>query len=174
MRQDEPVSDARDHGSRPEDRPVDPDAVRRLERLPDLTSPSSASRDVARRARPTTRNNLVTTAGVVLFVVGAFVAVASVLAIAPSDGLDLLGIELDGGEAAAVFLVIAAIYAVTGSLVLLRWPIARPLGIAVGILALAIGLVQLPSAGVNGIPTIGVAGFVIYALAVGGSDFRRR
>jgi len=166
-----------DRGARPEDRPVDPDAVRRLERLPDLKGDASGpgAPAVPRATRPVGgRNNLVTTAGAVLVVVGAFVAIASVLAVAPSDGLDLLGIELSGGAAATVFLVLAAIYVLTGILVLLRWPIARPLGVVVGILALAIGLAQLPSAGINGIPTVGVAAFVLYALGIGGNDFRRR
>ena len=164
-----------DGGARPEDRPVDPEAVRRLEQIPDLSAPAAAGSPVAPRpARPVRgRNSLVTTAGAVLVVVGAFVAIASVLAVAPSDGLDLLGLELSGGAAATVFLVLAAIYALTGILVLLRRPIARPLGFVVGVLALLIGLAQLPSAGINGIPTIGVAAFVLYALGVGGNDFRR-
>ena len=166
-----------DRGARPEDRPIDPDAVRRLERLPDPTAPGgpgSGPPIPPRLARPgPVRNNLVTTAGAVLVVVGAFGALASVLAVAPSDGLRLLGADLDGETAASVFLVLAAVYALAGILVLTRRPIGRPLGFAVGVLALVIGLAQLPSAGINGIPTLGVAAFVIYALAVGGSDFRR-
>jgi hypothetical protein len=168
----------REPGQRPEDRPVDPDAVRRLERLPDpaaeATAPTAAARNVPRPARPAGRNNLVTTAGAVLVAVGGFVAMASVLVIAPSAGLDMAGIQLDGRQAAAVFLAIAAIYAVTGLLVMVRWPIARPLGLGVAVLALAIGLVQLPSAGIDGIPTIAVAAFVLYALGLGGNDFRGR
>lgn len=172
-----------DRRARPEDRPVDPEAVRRLEQLPDLTAPSAAGRGtsgtvgsgmVPRDLRPVrTRNSLVTTAGAVLVVVGAFVAIASVLAVAPSDGLDLLGVQLDGGQAAAVFLTLAAIYGVTGALVLARLPIGRPIGFVVGALALVIGIAQLPSAGLNGIPTVGVAAFVLFALGVGGNDFRR-
>lgn len=178
-----------DRRARPEDRPVDPEAVRRLEQLPDLTAPSAAGSGTSRTAgsgptgpgmvrrdlRPVrTRNSLVTTAGAVLVVVGAFVAIASVLAVAPSDGLDLLGVELDGGQAAAVFLTLAAIYGVTGALVLARLPIGRPIGFVVGVLALVIGVAQLPAAGLNGIPTVGVAAFVLFALGVGGNDFRRR
>jgi hypothetical protein len=101
------------------------------------------------------------------------VAVVSVLAIAPSDGLDLLGTDLDGGTAATVFVVLGAVYALAGVLVLLRRPIGRPLGLVVGVLALVTGFVQLPTAGINGVPTLGVAVFVLYALAIGGNDFRR-
>jgi hypothetical protein len=181
MGQDDVVSDpSGDRGTRPEDRPVDPDAVRRLEQIPDIATSEPTGRAAGRGptrpalGRPVrARNNLVTTAGVVLVVVGAFVALAAVLAVAPSDGLELLGADLDGGTAAAVFLGLAALYAVTGLLVALRRPIGRPLGFVVGVLALLIGLAQLPSAGVNGIPTIGVAAFVLYALAIGGNDFRR-
>ena len=181
MGQDDVVSDVPgDRGTRPEDRPVDPEAVRRLEQIPDLsTSDAPGSAPGRASVRPTlgrpvrARNNLVTTAGVVLVVVGAFVALAAVLAVAPSDGLELLGVDLDGGTAAAVFLGLAALYAVTGVLVALRRPIGRPLGFVVGVLAFLIGLAQLPSAGINGIPTIGVAAFVLYALAIGGNDFRR-
>ena len=170
----------RDRGTRPEDRPIDPDAVRRLEQIPDLSTSDPAGPASGRAplgpafGRPArARNNLVTTAGVVLVVVGAFVALAAVLAVAPSDGLELFGVDLDGGTAAAVFLGLASLYAVTGVLVALRRPIGRPLGFVVGALAFLIGLAQLPSAGINGIPTIGVAAFVLYALAIGGNDFRR-
>jgi hypothetical protein len=181
MGQDDSVTDPPgDRGTRPEDRPVDPDAVRRLEQIPDLATsdPTGAApgRAAVRPAfgRPVpARNNLVTTAGVVLVMVGAFVALAAVLAVAPSEGLDLFGADLDGGTAAAVFLGLAALYVATGLLVALRRPIGRPLGFAVGALAFLIGLAQLPSAGINGIPTIGVAAFVLYALAIGGNDFRR-
>ncbi|HSL11098.1 MAG TPA: hypothetical protein VLA82_07265 [Actinomycetota bacterium] len=114
-----------------------------------------------------------TAAGVVLVLVGAFVAVASVLAVAPSDGMDLLGVDLTGGTAATLFLVLAAVYALTGLLIVLRRPVGRPIGFVVGVVALLIGLAQMPSAGVNGIPTVGVAVFVLYALAIGGNDFRR-
>lgn len=165
-------------GARPEDRPVDPDAVRRLERLPDPDATGGSapgSPTPPRLARPVGgRNNLVTTAGIVLVVVGAFVALASVLAVAPSDGLELFGADLDGDTAAAVFLALAAIYALAGILVLTRRPMGRPLGLVVGVIALVIGFAQLPSAGVNGIPTVGVAAFVLYALGIGGNDFRRR
>ena len=171
------MTEPSERGARPEDRPVDPDAVRRLEQLPEEAvggSPRARDPMAPRVARPVGgRDTLVTTAGAVLVVVGAFVAIAAVLAVAPSDGLDLFGIEMDGGTAAGVFLTLATIYALTGMLVLLRRPLGRPLGLAVGVLALIIGLAQLPSAGVNGIPTIGVAAFVLYALALGGNDFRR-
>jgi hypothetical protein len=178
MRQDDGMADPPpDRGARPEDRPIDPEAVRRLEQIPDPTTdePAAGSSVPPRLARPVpTRNTLVTTAGVVLVVVGAFVAIASVLAIAPSDGLELLGVDLDGGSAATVFLVLAAVYAITGILVLTRRPIGRPLGVLVGVLALVSGLAQLPATGVSGIPTVGVAAFVLYALGIGGNDFRRR
>lgn len=174
------MNDPSGRAPRPEDRPVDPDAVRRLERLPDVTAPGSrAARSPRTASGPTfarpaaTRNNLVTAAGVVLVLVGAFVAVASVLAVAPSDGMDLLGVDLTGGTAATLFLVLAAVYALTGLLIVLRRPVGRPIGFVVGVVALLIGLAQMPSAGVNGIPTVGVAVFVLYALAIGGNDFRR-
>jgi hypothetical protein len=179
MGEDEPMSEPSGGGPRPEDRPVDPDAVRRLEQLPDLPQPTTAragSRPTSSPAfaRPAPgRNNLVTTAGIALVLVGAFVAVASVLVVAPSDGMELVGIDLTGGAAATAFLVLAGTYAITGVLIVLRRPMGRGLGFVVGALALLIGLAQLPSAGVNGIPTVGVAVFVLYALAIGGNDFRR-
>ena len=170
--------------TRPEDRPVDPEAVARLERLADpAAAPEQApGRGAAGagpllgprpRSRPGTRSNLVTTAGAILLVLGIFVATVAVLVVRASDGLTLVGIDLDGSAAAALFVVLAIVYAVAGVLVLLRVPAGRPLGLAVGALALLIGLAQLPSAGLNGIPTVGVAGFILYALGVGGSDFRR-
>jgi hypothetical protein len=58
--------------------------------------------------------------------------------------------------------------------VLARRPLGRPLGFAVGLLGLVVGLSQLPSSGVNGIPTVGLAVFILYALGIGGAEFRRR
>ncbi len=170
--------------TRPEDRPIDPEAVARLERLADpAAAPGQAPGGGAAgagpllgprpRSRPGTRSNLVTTAGAILLVLGIFVATVAVLVVRASDGLTLVGIDLSGSAAAALFVVLAIVYAVAGVLVLLRVPAGRPLGLAVGALALLIGLAQLPSAGFNGIPTVGVAGFILYALGVGGSDFRR-
>ncbi len=46
-------------------------------------------------------------------------------------------------------------------------------GALAGVLALVVGFAQLGSAGANGIPTVVVAAFIVYALGVGGSDFRR-
>ncbi|GIU97936.1 MAG: hypothetical protein KatS3mg013_1739 [Actinomycetota bacterium] len=156
--------------ARPEDRPIDPDAVARLERLP---APGGASpRPLL--ARPAARSPLVTTAGAVLVVVGLFVGVVAVAAVRPSDGLDLLGVRLSGPAAAGAFLGVAAVEATVGALVLARRPLGRPLGFAVGLLGLVVGLSQLPSSGVNGIPTVGLAVFILYALGIGGAEFRRR
>jgi hypothetical protein len=159
--------------ARPEDRPIDPEAVARFERLP---APDTAGGAV--RARPLlaprpVRNNLVTTAGGILVALGLAVGVAAVGLIAPSDGLDVSGIELSSAAATGVFLGLGVVYALVGVLVLLRIPAARPLGIVVGVLALVVGFAQLGSAGANGIPTVVVAAFIVYALGVGGSDFRR-
>jgi len=149
-------------GARPEDRPVDPDAVARFERLD--PGAERLRMPVPKAAARPARNNLVTTAGVILVVLGVFVATATVLLVLPSD---------DSASTVALYLALAALYAIVGVLVLRRVRAGRMLGFGVGALAMAVGLVQLPSAGLNGVPTVVVAGFIIYALAIGGHDFRR-
>lgn len=149
-------------GARPEDRPVDPDAVARFERLD--PGADRLRMPVPKAAARRSRNNLVTTAGIILVVLGVFVATATVFLVLPSE---------DAGAVVALYLALAALYAIVGLLVLRRLPAGRVLGFGVGALALVVGLVQLPSAGLNGVPTVVVAGFIIYALAIGGHDFRR-
>lgn len=160
----------REPGGRPEDRPVDPDAVARLERL-GATPRSAAAAPLVRPRAP--RSNLVTTAGAILFVLGLFVGAVAILFIAPGEGMELLGAALSASTALIVFLALAALYLLTGVLVLVRHPIGRPLGMVIGVLGLLIGIAQLSSSGLNAIPTVVVGAFLIYALAVAGAEFRR-
>jgi len=159
--------------ARPEDRPIDPEAVARFERLPAPDTAGGVARPRPLVAPRPVRSNLVTTAGGILVALGLAVGVAAVGLIAPSDGLDVSGVELSSAAATGVFLGLGVVYVLVGVLVLLRVPAARPLGIVVGVLALVVGFAQLGSAGANGIPTVVVAAFIVCALGVGGSDFRR-
>jgi hypothetical protein len=160
----------REPGGRSEDRPVDPDAVARLERLGATSRPADAAPLVRPRAP---RSNLVTTAGAILLVLGLFVGAVAILFIAPGEGMELQGATVSASTAMVLFLALAALYLLTGALVLVRHPVGRPLGMLIGALGLVIGVAQLSSAGLNAIPTVVVGAFVIYALAVAGAEFRR-
>jgi hypothetical protein len=75
------------------------------------------------------------------------------------------------GEA-FVLLALAALNLLAGLLVLRLRPNGRTLGLFVGALGVLIGLAALPSAPAQGLPTLVIAGFVVWVLATEGSAFR--
>jgi hypothetical protein len=126
----------------------------------------------APKAASPRRSNILTTTGAILIVLGVFVgAIAAVFV--PGGSVELAGSSLSEGLAIGVFAAIAMIYIVAGVLVLLLVPAGRVLGVVVGAAGVLLGLLQLPSSGVSGLPTIFVNVFVIWSLASGGEDFRR-
>ena len=62
---------------------------------------------------------------------------------------------------------------VATALVAMLHPLGRPIGIALGCVGLVLGLVSARSSPANGLVTMGLNGFVIYALASSGPAFRR-
>jgi hypothetical protein len=53
-------------------------------------------------------------------------------------------------------------------------PIGRPIGIVVGVAGIVVGLsVAIDGATTSGLITMGLNGFVVYALAASGPSFRR-
>lgn len=91
-------------------------------------------------------------------------------------GLELLLIAplIWDQTSAAGLLVVLGLAELTGAvLVALLHPLGRPLGIVLGILGVVLGLVQATSSPANGLVTMGLNGFVIYALASSGPSFRR-
>jgi len=59
------------------------------------------------------------------------------------------------------------------ALVVVVHPLGRPIGIALGAIGILLGLVAARSTPANGLVTMALNGFVIYALASSGPAFRR-
>ncbi len=78
-----------------------------------------------------------------------------------------------GGTAALALGVLGVLALVAAALVAMLHPLGRPVGIAIGCLGLVVGLVSARSSPANGLVTMGLNGFVIYALASSGPSFRR-
>ena len=108
-----------------------------------------------------TRTPTVTVAAVVMLFSGLLPLLA-VLGFRPSGtiavGLIVLGVAELIGAALVFFLV----------------PIGRIIGFVLGAIGVVIGVVTARSSPANGLMTMGLNGYVIYAMAVSGSSFRRR
>ena len=78
-----------------------------------------------------------------------------------------------GGTAALALGALGVLALVAAALVAMLHPLGRPVGIAVGCLGLVVGLVSARSSPANGLVTMALNGFVIYALASSGPSFRR-
>jgi hypothetical protein len=78
-----------------------------------------------------------------------------------------------GGAAAPALLVLGAAELVACVLVARLHPAGRFLGLILGGLGIVIGLVTARTSPANGLVTMGLNGFVIYALASSGAVFRR-
>jgi hypothetical protein len=74
----------------------------------------------------------------------------------------------------AIALGVLGVAEVAGAILvgLLR-PIGRPVGIVLGIVGVVLGIVTARSSAANGLVSIGLSAFVIYALASSGPAFRR-
>lgn len=70
-------------------------------------------------------------------------------------------------------IVLGVVELLGAGLVALLHPFGRPLGIVLGCVGLVLGLLTARSSPANGLVTMGLNGFVIYAMAVSGSAFRR-
>ena len=78
------------------------------------------------------------------------------------------------GSTASILLGLLGVLELTGAtLVLLLHPLGRPMGIALGCLGLVIGLLSARTSPANGLVSMCLNGFVIYALASSGPAFRR-
>ena len=78
-----------------------------------------------------------------------------------------------GGTAAIALGVLGVLELAAAALVAMLHPLGRPIGIALGCVGLVLGLVSARSSPANGLVTMGLNGFVIYALASSGPAFRR-
>ena len=78
------------------------------------------------------------------------------------------------GETWAIALgVLGVLELAATALVAMLHPLGRPVGIALGFLGLVVGLLSARSSPANGLVTMGLNGFVVYALASSGAAFRR-
>jgi len=124
------------------------------------------------RSAPQRRSSRLTAAAGVLLLTGVLDVVGFVLVISTSHDASG-GIErgFARGEA-VVLLALAALNFLAGLLVLRLRPNGRILGLFVGAVGVLIGLVGLASAPTQGVPTLVIAGFVVWVLATEGSAFR--
>ena len=114
-------------------------------------------------AAPPRRPVAITVAGVLLIVAGAFAALAAGLILLTGDGASIEGVGADVPTVVVlVALALAALEVGAGVLVLRCAPIGRTLGIVVAALGIVGGLAAIASP--QGIVTIAIFGFVIYAL----------
>lgn len=126
----------------------------RFEDLSDIHVPPPAPRHARRPA-------IVTTAAAVLFVSALMNGIAAAL-LSP--------------EGATLWLMasLAAAQLATALAAVLLVPIGRPVGIVVGVTGIVVGLsVAIDGATTSGLITMGLNGFVVYALAASGPSFRR-
>ncbi len=133
--------------------PTDPQEPPRP-RFEDLNVPMPAPVPLRRRT-PT-----VTTAALILLVSGAL-TVLTVVLLKPSTGL------------VPLFAILGVLQLVGAVLVFALTPLGRSLGIALGAIGIVVGLTLLGSSALNGLMTMALNGFVIYALASSGPSFRR-
>ena len=120
----------------------------------DLTEVTAAT-PAPRRRTPT-----ITVAALVLAISGALPLI-TVAAFRPS------------GSAATGLLVLGLAELVGATLVFLLHPLGRPVGIVLGCVGIVLGIVSASHSPANGIVTLALNGFVIYALASSGPAFRR-
>lgn len=122
-------------------------------------------------APPPHRPVAVTVAGVLLIVAGGFAALAAGLILLTGDGASIEGA---GGDVPTVVVLVALVLAAleigAGLLVLRCAPIGRTLGIVVAALGIVGGLAATASP--QGIVTIAIFGFVLYALVTNAQAFR--
>ena len=78
-----------------------------------------------------------------------------------------------GGTWAIALGVLGVLELAATALVAMLHPLGRSVGIALGCLGVVVGLLSARSSPANGLVTMGLNGFVIYALASSGPSFRR-
>jgi len=120
----------------------------------DLTVPIPPPRSTKRRT-PT-----LVMAGVVLAITGAMALLLVVVV-----GLD--------SNLALPLIAFGIVELVGAVLVFLLHPLGRPVGIALGALGIVLGIVSAASSPANGLVSLALNGFVIYALASSGPAFKR-
>jgi hypothetical protein len=124
------------------------------------------------RSAPPRRSPRLTAAAGVLLLTGVLDVVGFALVISSShDATGGIQRGFVRGEAIAL-LALAAMNALAGLLVLRLRPNGRTLGLFVGAVGVLIGLASLGSSPAQGLPTLVIAGFVVWVLATEGSAFR--
>jgi hypothetical protein len=117
--------------------------------------------EAVRRAAGTTgRSPTVTTAAGVLLANG-LLGIGTALLFKPE------------GAIGPALLVLGAAQLVASGLVFMLHPVGRWLGIVLGVLGLVVGAMAATSSAANGLVSLALDGFVIYALASSGPSFRR-
>ena len=114
----------------------------------------------------------VTIAGVLLIVAGGFAALAGLLIVLTGDGATIEGFGAGEPTLAMVLaLVLAVLEIVSGLLVLRVTPAGRTLGMVVAGIGIVGGLIAIASP--QGVVTVAIFGFVVFALVTNPDAFRR-
>jgi hypothetical protein len=116
---------------------------------------------------------VVTTAGVILIGVGAFAAVAAALILSSGDRAAIRGLAENAVQAVGwAALIVGVVEVLAGTLILRLSQVGRVLGIVLGAVGVLGALASLASP--QGLISIAIYGFVIYALAPSGDAFRHQ
>jgi hypothetical protein len=137
----------------PASEPVAPASGRSRYEDYDLTVPTPT-------ASPRRRTPTLVMAGVVLAITGAMAL------------LLVVGVGID--STLAIPLIVFGLIELAGAaLVLLLLPLGRTVGIVLGAVGIVLGILSAAKSPANGLISIALNGFVIYALASSGPAFRR-
>jgi hypothetical protein len=118
------------------------------------------------------RPAVITIAGVLLIVAGVYAAFAGLLILATGDGARIEGLGEDSSTLAfVVTLVLACLEVGSGALVLRSLTVGRMVGIVVAAIGIVAGVAAIGSP--QGLVTIAIFGFVVFALVTNGEAFRR-
>jgi hypothetical protein len=97
------------------------------------------------------------------------------LVLAVSGALPLITVAAfrPSGTAAIALLVLGVAELLGAALVFLLHPLGRPVGLLLGCVGIVLGIVSATRSPANGVVSLALNGFVIYALASSGPAFRR-
>lgn len=123
-------------------------------------------------AGPRRRPAVITIAGVLLIVAGVYALFAGLLILATGDGARIEGLgEGSSPFAVVVTMVLACLEVGSGALVLRSLAVGRLVGIVVAAIGIVAGVAAVGSP--QGLVTIAIFGFVVFALVTNREAFRR-
>lgn len=143
--------------------------------MSDLPPPPRDPTPVVPTPRPAapTRPGLVTGAAAILMISGFLNVLVGGISLQGDATFVVPGGRVGGGAFATALLLVGAVQLLAGWLVLRMRPAGRILGIVLATLGIVGGLLQLSSAGVTGLLSMLLNGFVLYGLLMYSFVFRQ-